>query len=131
MAQQIWPAVITLLCVHLQLWTAYLVAKARGRYGIQAPATSGHPEFERAFRVQMNTLEASLMFLPALWVAALFGTPAVVAVAGAVWLVGRVLYGVGYLRAAARRSGGFVVAGFGLGALLLDGAIGLIRAALA
>jgi uncharacterized MAPEG superfamily protein len=126
-----WPALITLACVLLQLWTSMLVARARGRYGVKAPATTGHADFERAFRVQMNTIEASLMFLPALWVAAVYGTPSLVAGAGVAWLIGRVLYGLGYLREASKRSAGFLVGALALGVLLVDGAVGLARALLA
>ena len=72
MLQQL-PALVTLLTVLLMFGTATAVGFARGKYGIKAPATSGHPAFERAFRVQMNTLEATMMFLPLLWLAAHYG----------------------------------------------------------
>jgi uncharacterized membrane protein YecN with MAPEG domain len=122
---------MTLLNIALQFWTSVLVARARAKYGVKAPATTGNADFERVFRVQMNTLEASLLFLPALWLAALYGTPLVVALAGAVWIVGRVLYALGYMQEAAKRSLGFGVASLGLGVLVLDAALGLARSLLA
>lgn len=125
-----WPAIITLLNVALQFWTSFLVARARAKYGIAVPATSGNVDFERVFRVQMNTMEASLMFLPALWLAALYGTPLVVAVAGLVWIGGRILYALGYVREAAKRSMGFGIAALGLGALVIDATVGLVRSLL-
>ena len=67
------PALVTLLTVLLQFGTMYAVGKARGKYGIAAPAVAGHPAFERAYRVQMNTLENTVMFLPVLWLAANYG----------------------------------------------------------
>ena len=126
-----WPAFITLLTIVLLSWTSVLVARARARYGVKAPATSGNPDFERVFRVQMNTIEASVIFLPALWLAALYGTPIVVAVAGLIWIGGRVLYALGYIKEAAKRSAGFGIAALGFGALLLDATIGLLRSLLA
>jgi uncharacterized membrane protein YecN with MAPEG domain len=122
-----WPALITLLNVGLLGWTGALVARARTRYHVAAPATTGNPDFERVFRVQMNTIEASVMFLPTLWLAATFGTPMVVAVAGMVWVAGRVLYVFGYIQAAAKRGTGFGIASLGFIVLLLDAAVGLAR----
>jgi glutathione S-transferase len=122
-----WPALYTLLTVVLMFVTGFQVARARGRYGIAAPATTGQPDFERVFRVQMNTLEQSVIFLPVLWVDQLYGTPSLIAGAGAVWLAGRVLYAVGYTKAAPKRSAGFLVSGLALGALLIDAAVGLAR----
>ena len=81
----------------------YVAGHARGRYGIQAPATIGHEGFERAYRVQMNTIEQTVMFLPTLWLAGRYGFAGWAGIAGLVWLVGRVWYGVGYLRAPGAR----------------------------
>jgi glutathione S-transferase len=113
-------ALITLLTVLLLATTAALVGRARGRYGVKAPATTGHEGFERAFRVQMNTQEAALMFLPALWVAASLGNPSVSAWIGATWLVGRVWYAWAYARAG-NRGPGFVIGMLALLALLVQG----------
>ena len=124
------PAMVVLLTVLLQAGTAFVVGRARGLYGVKAPATSGHPQFERAFRVQMNTLEATLMFLPALWLAASYGAPLWTGIAGLVWVLGRVWYAVGYLRDPAKREGGFVVSAIGLLATLIIGAVGLGKAML-
>lgn len=84
--------VIVLLVVLQYLAFVGLVGRARGRYGIQAPATSGAEEFERAYRVQMNTLELMVALLPALWLAAKYWPAAFVAAVGAVDLLGRLLY---------------------------------------
>ena len=125
-----WPALITLLTVVLMIGTAMLVGKARGKYGVKAPASSGHPMFDRAFRVQMNTIEGALMFLPALWVCALWGNGTVVIVAGVLWLLGRVHYAYSYMRDPAKRGPGFGVCFLAIVALLIGGAIGLVRALL-
>lgn len=125
------PALVVLLTVLLQLGTAYAVTRARERYGIKAPATSGHPLFERAFRVQMNTLENTLIFLPTLWLAAHYGFGLWAGIAGLVWLAGRTWYAVAYLGDPTKRGGGYMLGMAGLAALLIMAGIGLVRALLA
>lgn len=122
------PALITVLTVLLQLWMMAIVGRARGKFGIQAPATTGHPDFERAFRVQMNTLESTLMFLPALWVFATYVSARWAAILGGAWLLGRAWYAVGYQRDAAARSKGFLVSISAIGVLTLGGLYGVARA---
>ena len=85
------------------------VGRARGKYGVKAPATTGNEIFERYFRVQMNTLEQLVVFVPAIL---LFATPqnALWAAAlGAVWLVGRVIFFFSYTRNPASRGLGFML----------------------
>lgn len=89
-----------------------LVGRARVKYGVRAPATSGHELFDRWFRVHQNTLELLVVFVPSVWLFAMYVSPAWAAGLGAVYLVGRVVYLVSYVRAPARRG-----AGFGLSAL--------------
>jgi len=122
-----WPGIITLLTLVLLIWVAALVGKARVRYGIKAPATTGDPAFERAFRVQMNTLENAVLFLPALWLAALTNPGLVPAVVGLIWLAGRVLYALAYRKDPAKRSAGFGIGFFALLVLMIDAAVGLLR----
>ena len=64
-------ALITLMAIALMFWTAIGVGRARVKYEVKAPATSGNDMFDRAYRVQMNTMESALMMLPALWVLSL------------------------------------------------------------
>src|SRR3546814_14865728 len=94
----------------LMVGTAMLVGNARGTHGVKAPAPTGHPDFERAYRVQANTLEAAVAFLPALWIAGSYGSSRYAAMLGAAWLLGRVLYVTGYLKAAEKRGLGFMIA---------------------
>jgi len=84
-----------------------LVGKARSKYGVKAPAVTGHEQFERVYRVQMNTLELLVAFLPALYGAARYWPGWVVACIGAVYLVGRVIYWRAYAVAPATRGLGF------------------------
>lgn len=109
-------ALITLLNVLLIALAMYFVGRERGRHGIHAPATVGHPDFERAFRAHLNTIEQTVMFLPALWVASVYGDARIAAWLGFAWLVGRTWYLFVYL-AGGRRGGGFMLgflANFGL-----------------
>ncbi len=93
-----WPALITLATLALLFGCIWYVGAARGRYKVSAPATTGPEPFERAFRVQMNTLENTVIFLPALWLAAFYFSPRIAAAVGAVWVVARVWYAFAYAR---------------------------------
>jgi uncharacterized MAPEG superfamily protein len=125
------PALVTLLNVALQFATLMVVGNARKRYDVKAPAISGHPSFERAWRIQMNTLEASVMFLPVLWLASMYGFPALAGAAGLVWLIGRAWYIPAYLKDPAGRGPAFGLSLVGWGALVVMSAIGIFRAMLA
>jgi len=122
------PALVTLLTVLLSFGTMWLVGHARGKYAIKAPATSGHPMFERAYRVQMNTLEQTVMFLPTLWLAATYGFTGWAGIAGLVWVAGRVWYAMAYMADPAKRGPAFSLASLGWLALLAMAAIGVVRA---
>ncbi len=112
-------SLVTLVSLVVLLWTGIRVSRARGTYGIKAPATTGHDEFERHFRVQMNTLEGIALFLPSLWLFALFGSEPIAAALGVVWIIGRVLYALTYVKDPAKRSAGFGIAALAMLALLL------------
>lgn len=112
-------ALITLLNVLLLAVAMYLVGKARGRHGIHAPATTGNLEFERVFRAHQNTLEATVMFLPTLWIASLWCNETYAAWLGYAWLVGRAWYLLAYASPTGKRGWGFNIGGFANLALLL------------
>ncbi|CAN5118220.1 MAPEG family protein [soil metagenome] len=114
-------ALITLLNVVLIAVAMFLVGKARVRTGIHAPAITGDVEFERVFRAHQNTLEATVMFLPALWVAALAGNPLYAVLLGYAWLVGRAWYLAAYVRPGGNRGPGFTLAILANTGLLLWG----------
>jgi glutathione S-transferase len=95
------------LAVLFYAYTGVAVAIARGKYKIAPPATTGHPDFERVFRVQMNTLEWMPIFLPLLWLCAFYIGDAWAAGLGLVWILGRALYSAGYTAAADKREWGF------------------------
>ena len=102
-------ALVTCLALAVYLLTSVQVARARATFGIKAPAITGNPDFERVFRVQMNTLEWLPIFLPALWLFAIYISDTIAAVLGLAWIAGRILYMVGYSKAADKRGRGFAV----------------------
>src|ERR1700676_2601962 len=102
-------ALVTCLAIAFYFFTAVQVTRARGAFGIKAPATTGNPDFERVFRVQMNPLEWMPIFLPSLWLFAIYISDPGAAVLGLVWIAGRALYLTGYSRAAKKRGPGFAI----------------------
>jgi glutathione S-transferase len=119
-------AVVTVLAVLLYFFTGVLVARARVKYGVRAPATTGHPDFERLFRVQMNTLEWMPIFLPVLWLFALYVSDTGAAAVGVLWIAGRILYVMDYAEAAEKRSRGFSIQASACGILVIGALIGII-----
>jgi glutathione S-transferase len=118
-------ALVTCLAILFYFFTSVKVGKAREAFGIKAPATSGNPDFERVFRVQMNTLEWLPFFLPSLWLFAIYISDEIAAVLGLVWIAGRILYMTGYSQAANKRGRGFGIQA-GAAILLWLGALGAI-----
>jgi|SRR5215218_3648866 len=104
------PALATLAIVLWYMVTVFQVGRARTKYKVAAPVTVGDPGFERAFRVQMNELESMVAFLPSMWLYAIMGNPRNAAILGAVYVVGRVVYAVGYWSEARRRAVGYYIA---------------------
>jgi glutathione S-transferase len=102
------------------------VGQARAKYDVKAPATSGHPEFERTFRVHMNTLEGLVVYLPALFLFAMYINDYVAAGLGFLWIAGRYMYMEGYIEDAEKRSAGFGIQALAMLALLLGAIVGVI-----
>ena len=115
--------VITFLALLTYLWTGFRVGGARVKHGVAAPAVTGHPEFERAYRVQMNTLEWLPLFLPSLWLFAYYWNGQIAAAVGAVWILARILYAVSYVKDPTKRGPGFGLQALATG-ILLFGALG-------
>ena len=119
-------ALVTCLAVLFYFFTSVQVVKARTAFGIKVPAISGHPDFERVFRVQMNTLEWMPIFLPSLWLCAIYLSDVGAAAVGLVWIVGRALYLVGYAKQVEKRLPGFFVQSMACVLLLVGAIAGLI-----
>jgi uncharacterized MAPEG superfamily protein len=122
-----WIDLVAIAALLQFLFFGIQVGMARGRYGVHAPAVTGHEGFERIYRVQMNTLEQLVMFLPALYLAARHWSPSVVAAVGVVYLVGRFIYWRSYVADPKGRSLGFALTAFPTLGLLIAAGVGIVR----
>jgi glutathione S-transferase len=104
-----WVAVITVLALVEYLIFQGMTGAARGKADLPAPKVVGDEHYERWYRVQMNTLEQLIIFLPALWLCGHFGATTVAAVAGGVFVVARAIYAASYIQDPKKRTLGFVL----------------------
>ena len=122
------PAAIVInIAVFEYMVFTFLVGRARGRYNVKAPATTGHEVFERYFRVQQNTLETLVAFIPGISLFALFVDPNWAAWIGLVYVVGRLLYFRAYVADPAKRGPGFGLSLLSIATLLVGGLVGALR----
>jgi glutathione S-transferase len=119
---------ITVIAICLYFYMGLRVGLSRAKYNVPAPATSGDPNFERLFRVHMNTLEAMPIFLPLLWLFAVYHSDAIAAGLGLVWVVGRVIYMNDYIKDAAKRGRGFQIQLLAILVLLIGTIVGAVGA---
>ena len=120
-------AIIVVLALLQYIYFSLQVGKARGTYEVSAPAVSGHPIFERHYRVQMNTLEQLIVFIPAVFLFGYYGNAMVAAALGAVYLVGRFLFASSYVADPAKRSRGFMLSFLPTVVLLVGGLLQAVR----
>jgi hypothetical protein len=120
------PALVTALALLLYAGVFAATALARARYGVQAPAVTGALQFERAFRIQQNTIEQLIWFLPALWLFAFYVSPLWGSLIGLVWIAGRLHYAVSYYRDPDTRGPGFVTGLVSSAVLLLGALVGIL-----
>ena len=123
-------AAVTFLSILFVFYTGVNVARFRAKHRIVAPAVTGNAEFDRAYRVQINTLEQFVMFLPLLWLATSYFTrlPWLPAALGLLWVTGRVLYLIGYMAAAEKRSTGMILTALATVGLIVLSAVGIVQA---
>jgi glutathione S-transferase len=119
--------IVTALALLQFIVFGFKVGKARGLYGIKAPAVTGNDIFERCFRVQQNTLELLIIFIPGLYLFSRYFSPLVAAVLGVIYLIGREVYSAGYVKEPAKRSAGYGLSFLPAGVLVVGGLIGALR----
>ena len=121
-------AIVIVIALFEYFYFGINVARARGKYEIAAPAMTGNPIFERHVRVQQNTLEQLVIFIPAILLFATYVSTGIAALLGLVFVVGRFLYSRGYVEEPGKRGTGFLIGQVGQAILLLGGAVGAIVA---
>lgn len=119
-------ALVTLLIVIQYFAFMMLCGLARGKSGVQAPATSGDVQFERALRVQMNTLEQLAMVLPLLWLSGMYFRADVAAGCGVVFIIGRFIYRAAYMSDPKKRTMGMLIGLLATMVLMLTAAWGIV-----
>ncbi|MDJ0909720.1 MAG: MAPEG family protein [Woeseiaceae bacterium] len=120
-------ALITLIALIQYFAFSFQVGQMRVRHGVNAPAMSGHPDFERMFRIQQNTMEQLVIFLPALWICAHFGDPRWAAGIGLFFIIGRFIYRSAYLSDPGKRGTGFIIGFLAITVLIGWGLFGTAR----
>ncbi len=121
-----YAAIVSLLAVAFHFFLATRVAAARGKFNVKLPATTGNADFERVFRVHMNTLEWMPTFLVPLWLCAIYLNDIAAAVLGLVWIGGRVWYFTGYIKAVDKRFPGFFIQSIACALLFVGAVVGIV-----
>lgn len=124
-------AIVTALALIEFLLLGILVGRARARFGIAAPATTGHPVFERVFRVHVNTLEQLILFMPSMWICAYYWNPVWTAAIGVVFIIGRAVYARSYIQEPKSRSFGFLLTFLPIFVFLVGTLVGAVRGVIA
>jgi uncharacterized MAPEG superfamily protein len=119
--------IVTALALLQFIVFGFRVGGARGKYGVKAPAITGNEVFERFFRVQQNTLEQLIVFVPALYLFSRYLNPPWAAALGVVYLAGREVYAATYVKDPAKRSLGYGLTFLPTVILLAGGLIGAVR----
>lgn len=118
-------SLVILVALLQYVYFSVLVGKARGTYGIDAPATSGHEVFERQYRIQMNTLELLVVLVPSMMIFAQNVRADLAAYAGIIYIVGRFVYLKSYLGDPKKRSLGFALSMLPILVLIIWGIVAL------
>ncbi|MEA5535472.1 MAPEG family protein [Crocosphaera sp. XPORK-15E] len=123
---EIYPSLVTVSALAVYLIITLNVGRTRAKYNVKPPAMTGDPNFERALRVQQNTLEQMVLFLPLLWIFCYYINPVWGSGIGAFWIIGRILYAWGYYQAAEKRILGFAIGSLSSVVLLIGSLVGMI-----
>ncbi len=118
--------IVTVLAILQFIAFGFKVGGARAKYGVKAPATTGNELFERLFRIQQNTLELLVGFIPGVYLFSRYFNPLWAAALGVIYLVGRQIYAAAYAKDPAKRSLGYGLSFLPVAALLIGGLIGAV-----
>jgi uncharacterized membrane protein YecN with MAPEG domain len=118
--------IVTVLAVLQFILFGFQVASARDKYGVKAPATTGNELFERFFRIQQNTLELLVCFIPGIYLFSRYFNPLWAAALGVIYLAGRQIYAAAYAKVPAKRSLGYGLSFLPVAILLIGGLIGAV-----
>lgn len=119
-------ALIILVALAQYAWFALRVAAGRGRFGVAAPRTTGDERWERLHRVQMNTLEQLIVFVPSIMLFGSYLDPRWAWLPGAAFILGRQLYARAYARDPASRGPGMGITLLANAALLVGALVGVV-----
>lgn len=120
------PSLVTVSALILYFVVTINVGRARYKYQIPVPQTTGNVDFERVLRVQQNTLEQLALFLPALWLFSIYVSPVWGSILGTTWIIGRIAYAWGYYQAAEKRGLGFAISSLSSIGLILGSLVGIV-----
>jgi glutathione S-transferase len=118
--------IVTVLAVLQFIVFGFQVGGARGRYGVKAPATTGNEIFERIFRIQQNTLELLVGFIPGIYLFSRYFNPLWAAALGVIYIAGRQIYAASYVKEPSKRSLGYGLSFLPVAALLIGALIGAV-----
>ena len=119
-------SLVILVALLQYFWFGTRTGLSRAKYGIEAPATVGNEQWERLYRVQMNTLEQLIIFIPAAWIFGMYLSGTWVVAPGLLFIAGRQLYSYQYISDPATRGGGMTLTGLGNFAMILGGGAGVV-----
>jgi glutathione S-transferase len=123
----VYTAGVTLLALLFYFVLIGQVGQARRKYGVKAPAVTGNEHYERAYRVQMNTIEQMVFFLPSMWLCALFVSDIGAAIGGLIWIAARILYAISYTRDPTTRGPGALLTVVAAAGLFVSAAFGVLK----
>ena len=123
-------AIVTALALLQTFVFAFQVGQARVKHSVNAPATSGNDEFDRAFRIHQNTIEQMIIFVPSLWMFGYYVDAKIGAGVGLVFVIARLVYRSAYRGNPKSRGTGFSIGALSMMILLVGGLIGAVMSLL-
>ena len=117
---------VVILALLEYLLFIMMTGKARADHQVAAPATTGNEIYERYLRVQQNTIEQLVIFIPSIYMFGAYVQDIAAAIIGAIFILGRAVYANSYIRDPKKRGPGFALTMLSNVVLLLGSLVGLI-----